>query len=211
MVKMNPLELYFKENEIPSTLGLAHILLTIYFIKKEGTLGRYELQKKLGLGDSTTRTLLKFLKKMNTIKSKQKRGHLLTESGIKILNVVQKKIINFHQVHFSEFAFGKNQVLVHLRKTERKIVNGIQERDEAIIAGARGAVTLEVENDRLVMPGIDEEFTQEYTTIKDEIRNLVDLQPSDVLVICSADSLPKAYVGCSTIALNIGWKGRKQN
>ncbi|MHA2060561.1 MAG: DUF4443 domain-containing protein [Candidatus Ranarchaeia archaeon] len=203
---MNPLEHYLKKSVIPTSISQAHLLLAIYFIQQEGPLGRYELQKKLGLGDSTTRTLLKYLKKIELIQSKQKRGHLLTDKGIKILTAMRKTIIDFYEVHFPEFAFGKTQVLVHLRDIESKITNGIQERDNAIIAGARGAVTLEAHEDELVMPGIEKDDAQDYSAVRKKIKDLVKLEPSDVLVICSADSLPKAFIGCSAIALSIGWK-----
>jgi hypothetical protein len=79
---------------------------------------------------------------------------------------------------------------------------GLEQRDSAIMAGAKGATTLIFTRNRLTMPNTEE------NTPKGDLLTLaalskLSLNEGDVIIIGSADEKIKAELGAKTAALEL--------
>ncbi|HLQ61701.1 MAG TPA: DUF4443 domain-containing protein, partial [Candidatus Acidoferrales bacterium] len=112
-------------------------------------LGRRALSEELEIKDGIARGLLERLAEQNIIRVRE-NGVELTLAGKKKLQSfldklsVEKVIV----LETSDLAPGPNAAVAHVRKAYRSGMTGVQQRDEAIKAGADGAITIIVK-----MPG----------------------------------------------------------
>ena len=80
-------------------------------------------------------------------------------------------------ITFNHPAFG-----IHLRALGRKLKKGLEERDEAIRAGASGATVLMVKKGRFAFPGSESnDFVR--GEVAKELKNEFNAQDGDVLIL----------------------------
>lgn len=79
---------------------------------------------------------------------------------------------------------------------------GLEQRDAAITAGAKGATTLVFTKNRLAMPGTGEALSETGSSVVAALSKL-SLEEGDVIVIGSADERFKAELGVKTAALEL--------
>ena len=82
------------------------------------------------------------------------------------------------------------------------IKHGIEQRDAAIMAGAKGATTLIFTKNRLTMPGIKEDVSKSNASILASLSKLI-MNEGDVIIIGSADEKIRAELGAKTAALQL--------
>ncbi len=79
---------------------------------------------------------------------------------------------------------------------------GLEQRDAAVAAGARGATTLIFTKSGLIMPGTGEDIKKAGSSITTSLSAL-SLKEGDVIVIGSADERLKAALGAKAAALEL--------
>jgi hypothetical protein len=79
---------------------------------------------------------------------------------------------------------------------------GLEQRDAAITAGAKGATTLVFTKNGLAMPGAKEDVSESGSSIIAALSKL-NLTEGDVIIIGSADEKIKAEIGVKTAALEL--------
>ena len=164
-----------------------HILRTLLILEKEGRIGRKELVKKLGLGEGSVRSVLKYLMEKNYVASAVAKGHSLSSRGKKFVTKLQNFIIGPKIIDAKELTIGDKDVAVLVRGTVHKVKLGINERDAAIKIGSLGATILVVKNNELIFPG--------QTELKIKNNNLYksfNLRERDVLIIGTDNNYEKA-------------------
>jgi len=182
------------------SFSIFHIMKALELTAKEGPIGRGKLSKKLGTGEGATRTLLNRLIDAGLIIS-SKPGCLLTERGETIWNDFQSIFPQKVKLEESELTLANYNIALLIKGCGDKVKTGIEQRDAALLAGAKGATTLIFKNQTLIQPGISENLARDFPEIFNQITKQLALEENDVVVIGSADTWENAEYG----ALAAGW------
>lgn len=159
--------------------------------------GRKQLSEKLGLGEGTTRTLIKRFLEENLIET-SRQGMRLSLRGRNVLSSVSQLMAGLIFPKTSITVADYNFAVV-VKNSYNKVQYGVEQRDAAIMAGAKGASTLVMEDNVVVMPGVDSNIGADSL---DALKSL-DLENGDVVIIGSAESLFNAEIGAYSAALEL--------
>jgi predicted transcriptional regulator len=166
-----------------------HFLLAVELIA-EKPIGRNKLAQELGIGEGATRTLIKRLKD-EELTSMSKAGCVLTEKGRELWDEY-RSIIKKTRIEKNELTFAEYSYAVLVKKSGHKVRTGMEQRDAAIVAGARGATTILLKNGQLVFPAVDRNLKIDFPKASDQITRLLKPQEDDTIVVVSSDDLAKA-------------------
>lgn len=166
------------------------ILLTLRMLQEQ-KIGRKNLSKSLGLGEATVRTLFRKLESENLVQSTA-QGQKITEKGVQYL-VNAPHFTLPRLIRGGEFTLSQYNAASLVRNYSRKVKDGMQFRDAAIVAGAFGATTLIFHHRKLTFPD-NTELTAE--TVQYLIREF-NPQENDILIIATAETEQKALRGLS--------------
>jgi len=195
--------LSFEKAPGPSpSFSIFDVIRALEVIAKNGSVGRGRLSEKLGLGKGITRTLLARLADARLI-STSRRGCSLTEKGRELWRKIEELIPHISEIGQNELTFAAYNVVVQVRGRGERVGKGIEQRDAAVRAGAKGAVTLIYRNKKLMLPAITDDAAQSYPKAHQQITRLMDLKENDVAIIVCADSLKDAEYGALAAAWTI--------
>ncbi len=189
----------------PGPLPAFSILDLIRFFRIlaiSGRIGRGKIAKKLDLGEGTIRTIIKRLTKEGLI-TKTRSGCSLTEKGKKFWDKIKEVFPEIVEIKGNELALAPYSVAVLVRGYADKVRSGIEQRDAAVVSGAKGAVTIVFRNNRLAIPGVSLDLKKDYPLAFREIMHLMKPREEDVIIISSADTLKYAEYGALAAALSI--------
>jgi len=184
------------------SFSIFDIIKALEIIAKEGSVGRGKLSEKLGLGKGVTRTLLTRLIEAGLI-STSRSGCSLTSRGNELWRKIEEIIPCISVIDQNELTFAKYNVIVQVRGRGGKVGKGLEQRDAAVRAGAKGAITLIYKNKKLILPTITDNAAQSYPIAYQQIIRLMDLKENDVAIIVCADSLKNAEYGALAAAWTI--------
>jgi len=180
------------------SFSIFHLLRALELIA-EKSFGRLKLSEKLKLGEGATRTLLGRLKEAQIITT-SRTGCKLTEKGRKLWkqyrSVFKRKVC----LENNELTLAKHNVALLVKNHKDMVKTGMEQRDAAILYGARGAVTLIYTNGKLVIPGVSEDVAEAFPEAHEQIIRLLVPEESDVIIIGYADSQEKAEYGALAAA-----------
>lgn len=179
----------------------AHVLEALEDINGLGTVGRLTLSRDLDLGEGETRTLVKHLKNEGLIDI-SKSGISLSEAGKKLLSSLRTVLSEQVVVPSTPLTVGGFNVAVRVAGMKSSVKYGLEQRDAAITAGAKGATTLVFTKNGLVMPGTGEDVSKSGSDVIAALSKL-SLKEGDVVIIGSADEKTKAELGAKTAALEL--------
>jgi predicted transcriptional regulator len=182
------------------SFSVFHIIKVLELTAKEGPIGRGKLSKKLRTGEGVTRTLLNRLIDAGLIVT-SKPGCSLTKKGETIWNEFQLIFPQKVKLEKSELTLANYNIAVLIKDCGDKVKTGIEQRDAAILTGAKGATTLIFKNQTLIQPGISKNVARDFPEIFNKITEQLELEENDVIVIGSADTWKKAEYG----ALAASW------
>lgn len=165
-----------------------HLWEALEIIEGEGPLGRKQIAEKLGLGEGSTRTILGKLKDRGLITSTPE-GHSIKKKGMKKLEERSKRLVSLDA---GELTVGEVDVAVVIENAASKVRSGIEQRDEALKAGADGATVLIFEGQELRFPGADERVGED---IANKFRAKLDFSDGDAIIISSGRNKIKARLG----------------
>jgi predicted transcriptional regulator len=180
----------------------AQVVKALEIICAYGTVGRTKLSKELELGEGTTRTLLKHLKKEGLIEG-SRYGIMLSESGKKLFSNLRSKISEGIEVPNSHLTVGPFNIAVLVRNAAHAIRTGVEQRDKAIKVGALGATTLIFSRSKLTMPSCEEEAFEGISSIYDMLVSKLNPKENDVIVIGSGENKTSAEIGAKMAALEL--------
>ena len=165
----------------------AELRRALRVIGKKGPIGRKSLTGELDLGEGSVRTILKRLKDSGLIVSTP-GGHELTEKG----EGEMKESPELLELDAGELTVGETDVAAVVRSAASKIRFGVEERDEAIKAGAKGATVLVFKNGELVFP---DETVDVETRVESELEDFFHLENGDVVIIGTGQNRKQAEKG----------------
>ena len=184
----------------PSFAG-AHVIKALEDISIMGTMGRLKLSKDLHLGEGETRTLIKHLKNEGLI-GLSRSGISISAAGRKLLSSLRSLLSEQIEIPSTPLAVGPFNVAVRVAGMKGYVKYGLEQRDAAITAGARGATTLVVTKKGLAMPGTGEEVSESDSSIIATLSKQ-SLNEDDVIIIGSANEKIKAELGVKAAALEL--------
>jgi DNA-binding transcriptional regulator LsrR (DeoR family) len=170
-------------------------------ISLQQTVGRMKLSKDLQLGEGEARTLVKHLKNEGLI-DVSKSGISLSATGRKLLGSLRALLSEQVEISSTSLTVGSFNVAVRVAGMKDSVKYGLEQRDAAIMAGARGATTLIFTKNGLSMPGIGENVSKGDFPLLAALSKL-NLKDGDVVIIGSADEEIKAELGAKTAALEL--------
>jgi len=173
-----------------------HILKALWQIKEAGVIGRQDLSRQVGIGEGSTRKLLAHLD-LNECVSISKQGIRLTAFGTETVESIG---LLAAEADAGALTVAEKDFCVKLSMISEKIRHGVEQRDEAIKVGAKGATTIIFLRDELRLPdGFDVEGAEPEiaTALKDKFKPI----EGDALFIGTAESLDKAADGAFAAAV----------
>jgi len=146
------------KGRVRPSFSLYHVVKALIKIYEEGPIGRQLLSKTLGLGEASTRTLIRRLANEELVKVDPIGGCILTSKGLSIVKELLKRIhlglrvedLLVESLKLSEYAYAT------MVKGGCKILDRIKPyevRDEIIKSGADAALIVCVINGKAVLPG----------------------------------------------------------
>jgi len=180
----------------------AHVIKVLEEIDSQGQVGRIKLSKELGLGEGTTRTLIKHLKKENLIKI-SRSGIELSEYGKKLFSTLRAEISKEIEIPPSPLTVGTFNIAVLVREAGSAVKYGLEQRDAAIMTGAHGATTLIFSKNQLTMPGAKEDIFKDIPSIRTTLLSKLKPKENDVIIIGSAEDKKLAALGAKMAAFEL--------
>lgn len=172
-----------------------HPFKILNLLSKEKRIGRKKLAEKVGIGEGSIRTILKVLRRDKLVNITQ-NGISLSSKGEEELRAYPIKMVD---IDANEMTIGSCDIAVHVKNAAHKIKDGLEQRDEAIKVGAKGATTIICKDKKLVIPrGLN--IKTKYPKIEKSLHELFDLKDEDVIIIGTADSREKAEDGALAAA-----------
>jgi predicted transcriptional regulator len=177
--------------------SVSHLLLALELIALK-PLGRNRLAEELGVGEGTVRTLIGRLRDAGLI-SISKSGCVLTEKGTKLWKEYTSNLKKT-TVEKNELAFAEFNVAVLIRKKADGVSSGMEQRDAAVMAGAKGATTVLFKKNRLVFPSSETDVTESSPKASSQIMKLLKPEENDAIIIVSSGDRKKATQGALAAA-----------
>jgi len=184
------------------SFSIFHLIKALEIIAKEGPIGRGKLSEELRTGEGAIRTLVERLRNAGLIMV-SRQGCLLTEKGEKIWSEMQLLFPQKVRLKPNELALAACNVAIRVSGCGDKVKSGLEQRDAALLAGAKGAMTLFFRKKKLVLPAISEDVAKDFPATFTQITKQLLLEENDVIVIGSADAWDKAEYGALAAAWSL--------
>lgn len=176
-----------------TTFSMFHIFYALELMA-EKPIGRTKLAEKLNVGEGAIRTIISRLKDAGLIVT-SKEGCNLTNKGFsvweKFAEVFPKRI----EIEKTPLTTSEYNYAFLVKNRGHKVKSGIDQRDAAIMGGARRAVAIVSKNGHLVIESVSNSIEKDFPEAANKI--LKDLKPedNDVIIIAGADNPLKAKRG----------------
>jgi len=175
------------------TFTLFHLLHALELIA-EKPIGRSKLAENLNVGEGTARTIIERMRNADLV-TISKAGCALTPKGVRLWkeykSVFQKRI----EIEKSELAFADYNFAMLIKNRGNKVKSGVEQRDAAVMAGAKGATTMVFKEGRLTIPSVSGDVLKDFPRVANQIVRLLDPKANDVIIIGSAKSSTEAIYG----------------
>jgi DNA-binding MarR family transcriptional regulator len=171
------------------TLSVFHLLLALELMS-ERTIGRGKLAQELDVGDGAVRTIAARLRDAGFVQV-SKAGCSLTHKGLRIWKQcasVFKKV----QVQVNDLNLARYNFAVLVRNHAYMVKAGVEQRDAAVVAGGKGAVTILSVKNRLLIPSVSDDMAKDFPVAAKELFALLMPAEGDVIVVGSAEERKKA-------------------
>jgi hypothetical protein len=182
-----------------TTFTIFHIFYALELLSHK-PLGRNKLAEKLEVGDGAVRTIISRLREAGLIET-SKEGCNLTKKGTGTWMQFEEIFPQRVELPTSELTTSPFNYAFLVRNSRQKVESGINQRDAAIIAGARQALVMVFKNGHLCIESVSENVAGQYPKAAAQILKALTPQENDVVIVAGADSALKAKRG----AFAAGW------
>jgi len=175
-----------------------HVYRTLFILSDCRRRGRKLLADAVGVGEGSIRTIINYLRDKGLVEVKQS-GVVITSDGLRFLRELPIRMARLEPTYLS---MGESAVAVLVRKAAGSVGTGIEQRDTAIKAGAKGATTVVVKGEQLILPPgyfLDRERPELVSMLKDSF----DLREGDVVIIGTGTDYLQAENGALAAALDL--------
>ena len=179
------------------TFSVFHLLLTIELVA-ENPIGRGKLAQNLGVGEGVIRTILGRLTDAGLIKT-SKAGCKLTKRGLDIWKEYSS-IVRKAEIGKNELTDTSHTYAILIEDHGHKLKSGMEQRDAAVIAGAKTATTMMYKARRLNIPSVTENAEKDFPKASDKVLKLLKPVENDAIIIVGADNQAKAVYAAMAVA-----------
>jgi len=180
----------------------AHVVKALEIIGDYRVVGRIRLSKELGLGEGTTRTLLKHLKNEGIIQS-SRSGIVFSEEGKMLFSDLRSKISEGIDVASSPLTVGSFNIGILVRDSAKAVGSGMEQRDTAIKSGASGATTLIFSSNKLSLPTGEENLSESMPELHDKLVTQFKPKENDVIIVGCGENRETAEIGAKMAAIKL--------
>lgn len=180
----------------------AHVVKALEIIGKYGIVGRIRLSKELGLGEGTTRTLLKHLKNEGITRS-SRSGISFSDGGERLFSDLRSKLSEGVEVPSSPLTVGPFNIAVLVRDSAQAVGSGMEQRDTAIKSGASGATTLVFSGNKLSLPTGEEDLSARMPSLHNKLVTKLNPNENDVIIVGSGENRKLAEIGAKMAAIKL--------
>lgn len=178
----------------PSTsFTIFHIFYALELMSQK-PLGRNKLAEQLNVGDGAVRTIISRLREAELIDA-SKEGCNLTEKGQEIWRQFEEIFPKRVNLPKSELIGSEFNHAFLVKNRGEKVESGIDQRDAAIIAGARKALVVVYQKGHLRIEGVSSSLETEYPKAANQILTTLAPQENDVVIVAGGDTPLKAMRG----------------
>jgi DNA-binding MarR family transcriptional regulator len=174
-------------------------VLSAMELMAEKPIGRNKLAYSLKVGEGAVRTIINRMRKAGLIAT-SRAGCTLTSKGLNIWKecktILKKKL----EVGKSELTLADYNFAILVKNRGHKIKSGIEQRDAAVMVGAKSAVTIAFKEGRLIIPSVSDNAVKEFPKAAEHIIKLLEPEENDVIIIGGASSREKAEFGALAAA-----------
>ena len=176
-----------------TTFSIFHIFYALEFLAKK-PIGRNKLAEKLNVGEGAIRTIISRLKDTGLIVT-SKKGCTLTDKGMSVWK-------NFEDAFPKRVEIGKTVLTTSeynfaflVKNKGDKVKSGIDQRDAAIMGGARRALVLVFKKGRLIIESVSNSIKKDFPEAAHVILKDLNPEDNDVIIIAGSDNPLKAKRG----------------
>jgi DNA-binding MarR family transcriptional regulator len=176
-----------------TTFTVFHIFYALELLSQE-SLGRNKLAEKLNVGDGAVRTIISRLRDAGLIET-SKEGCTLTTEGSEVWE-------QFEQIFPKRIEIGKSELIQSdfvfaflVKSCGHKVQSGIDQRDAAIIAGARKALVIVFKDGHLRIESVSDCIEKQYPAAANQILKELAPEDNDVIIVSGGDTALKAKRG----------------
>jgi predicted transcriptional regulator len=178
----------------PSTsFSMFHIFYALELMA-EKPIGRNKLAEKIGVGKGAIRTIISHLKETGLILT-SKYGCSLTNRGVSVWNSFLDVIPKGSEIKKTALTTSEFNYAFLVRNKGQRVKSGIDQRDAAIMGGAKRALIIVVRNGSLIIDSVSNKVEKDFPEASKEILAKMDAKDNDVIIIAGADDPLKAKRG----------------
>ena len=161
----------------------ANVYYALYVLSDGKRIGRKKLAEQAGVGEGSMRRILDKFREWNFVQIKQ-TGISITKAGLVFLDQIPVRLID---VDLQGSVVGDFTQGVIVYGASSKIVNGMQQRDAGIKAGAEGCTTIVIRDGKLMIPP-DWNMDEQTPELAYKIRKDTGITADDVIIVGGGSS-----------------------
>jgi predicted transcriptional regulator len=179
-----------------TTFSMFHIFYALELMAAK-PIGRNKLAAKLNVGEGAIRTIISRLKDASLIVT-SKEGSTLTDKGVSLWKNFAEVFPKRIEIEKTALTTSKHNYAFLVKNKAHKVKSGIDQRDAAIMGGARRALVIVFKNGRLMIESVSNSLEENFPKTANEILENLEPENNDVIIIAGADDLLKAKRGAFT-------------
>jgi predicted transcriptional regulator len=176
-----------------TTFSMFHIFSALELMAAK-PIGRNKLAAKLNVGKGAIRTIIRRLKDARLIVT-SKEGCTLTDKGVNLWKNFTEIFPKRIEIEKTALTTSKYNYAFLVKNKAHKVKSGIDQRDAAIMGGARRALVIVFKNGRLMIESVSNSLEETFPKTANEILENLEPEDNDVIIIAGADDLLKAKRG----------------
>jgi predicted transcriptional regulator len=178
-----------------------HVFYAIELMSQK-TIGRNKLAEKLSVGEGAIRTIINRLVNSGLIVT-SKEGCKLTEKGLSIWKEFEEVFPQREEVPQTELTTSEFNYAFLVKNRGDKVKSGIDQRDAAIVAGAKRAVVVVAQKGHLRIESVSENIDEEFPVATSRLLENFKPIDNDVIVIAGGETALKAKRGAFAAAWSL--------
>jgi predicted transcriptional regulator len=176
-----------------TTFTVFHVFYALELMSQK-PIGRNKLAKKLNVGDGAVRTIISRLREAGLIDT-SKEGCNLTKKGLEVWGQFEQVFPKRIEIPKSELNQSEYNFAFLVKNNGQKVHSGIDQRDAAIIAGARKALVSVFKDGHLRIESVSDCIEKQYPKAANQILQELKPEDNDVVIVAGSDTALKAKRG----------------
>ncbi|MEM2108398.1 MAG: DUF4443 domain-containing protein [Candidatus Bathyarchaeia archaeon] len=176
-----------------TTFSMFHIFSALELLAKK-PIGRNKLAEKLNVGDGAIRTIVSRLKDAGLILT-SREGCKLTDKGLSVWKSLEEVFPIRVEMERTSLTTSDYNYAFLVKNKGHKVKSGIEQRDAAIMGGAKRALVIVCKNGHLAIESVSDSIEKDFPDVANRILQVLKPESNDVIIIAGADSLIKAKRG----------------